>query len=178
MSSTDSTATTCAAWTGYPRTWHCWCGQCFCGNVWCLTKTNFWGTMAIGSYYEFSKLLNKKHKRNQSSHCETSIIWKLEKWLTTAASHQPWYQQYGTSLRHTFLGSLMAVLVPSLAKTARILFHHVQVRQLYTLRSDLMVYLNLIKSVYIHTMKKCQASFGWDRLPYPIVSMDIWYTFT
>ena len=40
-----------------------------------------------------------------------------------------------------------------------------------------MVYLNLIKSD-IHTMKKCQGMFGWDRLPYPIVSMDLWYTFT
>lgn len=121
---TDST-TNCAAWTGYPRTWHCWCGQCFCGNAWCLTKTKFYmAQWAIGSYdiIWISKLLKKKHKRINHHTMRHPSFKTLEEWPRLAASHQPCHQQYGTSLRHTFLGSLMAVLVPSLAKTARFFF--------------------------------------------------------
>ena len=114
-----------AAWTGYPRTWHCWCGQCFCGNAWCLTKTKFymaqWLLDPVISY-EFSRLPQQKHKRNQSSHYETSIIWKLEEWLagcqpstmTPAAPAPAWGIPFWVPSWQS--------LVPSLAKNSEVFF--------------------------------------------------------
>ena len=106
----------CACTTGYPRTGHCWCGQCFCGNAWCSTK-NCWiyGTMAVGSY----ELPNLSTKNTES----IITLWdihhfELGEWPSNAINHgtpAPALVVQCELLRHTFLGSLMAVLVLSSA---------------------------------------------------------------